>query len=135
MATRDDTIPEQDWPSGRTTSPEVSLINGVKVVEFQIARTTPTTPLYWTSPLTIVRVDLEASFDGGVTWEYAAGLTAEGGPKFDMEGRPGAFTSIRVPYPGRNARLRAHVEVTNGPMRTLITVRSKDEPDARAGVR
>ncbi len=129
MATQTSTIPTQDWPEGRNATVSFPLISRARMVEFEIARQTTLTPLIWVNPSIIITVELEASFDGGATWVGAGGFSAHGGIGLDERVTPARevpFSGIRVPYPGRNAELRAFLTVSGGSPRTSVTIRSRD---------
>lgn len=58
-------------------------------------------------------VGLEASYDGGTTWQHFCSVTAAGVPGTNPDGTPATATSIVVNLPPAGARMKAFA-FTNG---------------------
>lgn len=67
----------------------------------------------WNEPLARLTVGLEASYDGGTTWQHFCSVTAAGVPGTNPDGTPATATSIVMNLPPAGARMKAFA-FTNG---------------------
>lgn len=105
----------RQWPS-------LEVPDGFTRAMVRLGRQTTATPTLWARAATVVTLQVELSVDAGVTWELAAAFTAPGGL---LVGRSGELAESFISCPlrlGLNRQLRVRVNVTNGPLRSILSV-------------
>lgn len=108
-------------PNGATPIPQVALpANSTKMV-LSLARCTTATPTFWPNTNQTIHVDLQFSYDGGASWQVANAFDSSGGivTFHGQEVAQSTGTWIYAPNP---THLRGQLIVTNGPVRTSVTV-------------
>lgn len=73
-------IPLGTYPAGVYPFGPIATPNGLAGFSLRIGRTGATPPC-WTDPLSIIRIDLQFSFDGGVTYPHSENYIGNGGAK------------------------------------------------------
>lgn len=121
--TREVILSERNFPSGTHNIPSRLIPDGENTVTLELSRCTAATPTVWPSASVKIQFSVEASFDNGVTWVKAGGLTAEGGIKTNISGQEITKTTVRVVWPpGAGRRMRATAVITGGTLRTAISI-------------
>src|SRR5690349_22678 len=85
-------FPKTSLPSGTTPVPVTALGASVTSLTMSIARCTDADPTIWPDPNTTLEVDLQASTDGGQSWQDLGGFSAAGGIGTMKDGTQRAFT-------------------------------------------
>lgn len=108
-----------NWPAGdRTAQAPVSAAQSVLV---RLARKTTATPGFWDDAVALV-FSVDVSTDGGVSWRPAFGGTSEGGIVLGRDGNELVETVFGGDIPATANRVRAHLDITGGTLRSEITV-------------
>lgn len=117
-------FPMADYSNGTRTIGPRNVPGGVNSLTFAIARSTTADPTIWPNQSTTVAVNLEASFDGGVTWQTVVGGTAEGGIAPGRHGGEATESSWVAGFPGTDpSQARLTVTVAGGPIHSEGTLR------------
>lgn len=121
MATlqRTQAIPLADYPSGTQNLPVTSVPDTANFFYLEIQRCTSATPTIWPNEATTLTIDLEISYDNGVTWQDFAGYQDSGGIVINHNGVEQPNSVMQAPMePGTKRKLRGTVVIANGPLRT-----------------
>ncbi len=115
MATTVTLLPDLNRAAGTTVvSPEAAVPAGLLRVLLAVRSTTHT------DPARSVALTLEASYDGGATWQHEASATFVGGTPTRTPGVYGLFVSVnQSPYP---THARGVCAVAGGAVRFSLTL-------------
>jgi hypothetical protein len=103
------------------------LPDWVSVAEFHVERCTPEAPDVWPRADQTIDVDLELSFDGGATWQFAGHFGAFGGVHICRDGSVGKTSAGRMKFTkGAGRQVRGKLRVGNGPVHTSLSARLSD---------
>jgi hypothetical protein len=100
-------------------------------VTVALNRCTGASALQWPNAATVAQIDLSVSFDGGATFQYGGGFTAQGGIVLDIDGITQIgqtvasyqyFESGMPPVPRLITNLIVTMTVTSGPLATSGSV-------------
>lgn len=109
--------------SGRQELPILTVPDANDSVTIRLKRATSLEPLNWSNRSTTISLTVDASYDGGATWEFFVGATAEGGVHVTRTGVELEETTLSGTLRrGSGRRLRATLEVANGPLATRTTI-------------
>ena len=118
---RDTAIPLRNYSGFNEIGP-LNVPDFVRYLQFEIARCTSVDLSIWTSALTLLAMRFEVSIDGG-EWRPAGGFDGAGGISRDRQGNEVTKSLFKVDVPpGVNRRIRATVDISNGPLRTTGTM-------------
>ena len=124
--TRTTVLNRGNYPSGTRSIPERAVADDVRSIGFELARCTTAEPTLWPNVSTTVEVTVEVQYDG--VWKPLGSWTAQGGiaEKQDSAKDGGgewdrSFCIFTLP-PGTGRRIRGTANITNGPLRTEVTV-------------
>lgn len=107
-------------PTGARTFGPATLAAGVQYLEVELATAS------WGATTTL-EVLVEVSFDSGAHWEFNSSDGPLAPPFLDRQGNPtnvGMSWSVRD-EDNANRRIRVTTTVVNGPLPTVVTVRSR----------
>lgn len=108
-------------PNGTTNIPQVALpANSTKMV-LTLARCTTATPNVWQRSDQTIHVDLQFSYDNGVSWEAANAFDSSGGIA-SFHGKEVTNSTGTWIYASNPTHLRGTVVASNGPIRTSVFV-------------
>jgi hypothetical protein len=115
-------IPLGDYPSGTRSFGPIATPNGLAGFDVRIGRCTSVDPTIWPNLATIVKLDLQFSYDGGVTYTPLGANSWEGGGGIAV-GRDGEVPEAVLSWrfkPDEPTHFKAQITVTNGPIRTYL---------------
>jgi len=119
---REQAFPLDNYPTGVFNIPVKLIEASVTSIYFEIKRCTDADLTIWPNITTEISYNQEVSFDNGQTWIPGGGFGAMGGIHTMRDGTQApisAFTVFVPPQQGnKKRRLRATVEIMNGPLRT-----------------
>ena len=117
-------LPLATYPSGTRNFGPVSLPRGLDGFEVRMGSCTSADPTIWPDPATVVKVDFQFSYDGGTTWTPLGQNSWEQGGGI-IVGRNGEVPERIFGWsfsPNQPNAAKATVTVTNGPIRSYLTV-------------
>lgn len=108
--------------SGSQAFGPLAITQNIVTAVVRLARATTLTPTLWADPTTTISLELDASLDGGASFQQICALTSAGGI-FSLAGveAPETFLTCSVPR-APDRQIRGRITVTNGPLATLLTV-------------
>lgn len=110
--------------SGTQTFGPINVPDAMSNLFIKLARCTTATPTFWPNVATQVTARILVSYDGGLTFPILViGFAASGGIYVPRTGIEAPFSIARgndAPRVGR--KIRAEIEVTNGPLVSQVTV-------------
>lgn len=121
-------LPLRNYPSGVRTFVK-QMPKGLAGFSISIGRCTNADPTIWSSPDTRIRLKVECSFDGGLTfpsngggveWEQGGGIISS------RKGEVHATSVVSAMFNPEPNAVRITVEVINGPVRTYADVTVPD---------
>jgi len=116
------TFPKTSIPDGATPVPVTLLPASVASLTMSVARCTDADPTIWPDPTTTLEVDLQASTDGGQTWQDLGGFTSAGGIGTMKDGTQRQFTTCTWNFQGVPTHVRGSINVANGPLVTSVSI-------------
>src|SRR4051812_42143110 len=112
--------------SGSHSAGPIDVADDVTSVDFSVARCTTATPTIWPNTATTLRVVPQMSIDGGLTWIECGAFTAQGGIGLGKGGVESPFSigggSLPAPVNGITRRYQVTATITNGPLRSSMTI-------------
>jgi len=122
-AQRIDLLPLAIYLDGsQTFVPRVIPDNIVGLV-LELQRCTMADLTVWPNPLTHLWARMELSLDGGLTWIAAGGIGSFGGISISPGNIEVADSCLKIDLlPGLGRMLRGQIDVTNGPIRTTVSI-------------
>lgn len=112
--TKTKVLPLQIYPAGTHLIPASNLNNNVAAYLLEIARCTTATPTIWPDPASTIEINIEVSFDNGVTWVGGGGFSAYGGIYVRRDGTEGTTSSARFDIPsGTRRKIRASITLSH----------------------
>lgn len=108
--------------SGTRNFGPVAISDAFSRIKLVLGRRTNGTQNNWNDPATHVEAQIFISINGG-PFTLLVGFGAEGGTDLRPDGTesPASTVEINLP-PGVNRQARATIVVTNGPLRSVLTV-------------
>lgn len=124
-------FPLANYASGTRTLGPRTIPGQISTLTFALARCTTPDQTIWQHPIdkddpivTTIAVNVEASYDGGVTWQSIGGCTSQGGIAPGRFGGELAETSLVMQFPGpQSVQARMTLTVAGGPLRSVGTLR------------
>ena len=123
MAVRIDLLPLADYPTGSRIFGPLAIADDIIGIVLEFQRCTSADLTIWPSPLTELWVRMELSLDDGATWICAGGIGAPGGilPGLNVAELTDNWLKVDL-LPGIGRLLRGEATVTNGPLRSCVSV-------------
>lgn len=109
-------------PTG-TRQFSVNIPNGLTAITVQLARMTAATPTLWTNPATTLNMNLSLSLDGGQSFNFYSGFSAQGGAFIGKGGIEIPYSSMTFNLPaGASRRAQVEIIVENGPLVSNVAI-------------
>ncbi len=117
-------LPLGTYPSGSVSFGPRAVPNGLAGFNVRIGRCTSADTSIWTNPATIVRLDMQFSYDGGTTWTpLGANSWEQGGGIITQRGVEAPESIVSWDFsPDEPNALKGQITVTNGPIKTYLDV-------------
>jgi len=115
-------IPLGTYPSGTRAFGQIATPNGLAGFDIRIGRCTSATPTIWLDPATIVELQLQFSYDGGVIYTpLGANGWSQGGGIITQRGveAPESVLTWRF-RPAEPTHFKGQITVRNGPITTYL---------------
>lgn len=122
MKTR--SIPLGTYPSGSVTRGPFAFPNGLNGFDMRIGRCTTADTSIWSNASTIIKIDLQFSYDSGATYTEL-GANSWSGPGGIISGRDGEVAETVLTWefhPAEPTHAMAQLTVINGPVKTYLDV-------------
>lgn len=117
-------LPLDDYTVPSLSIGPVVVPENVSILTLFVRRNTPVEPFIWPDSNTILSLQSEISYDGGVQWRPFFGFIARGGVAIDDSTRqPAVSLYITVPLPrlaNQNCQVQATLGIVGGPLRTAV---------------
>ena len=106
-------MPLGDYAAGNYPLGPAVIADNVSFIQIAIQNNSVAQPTIWPNAGDTVSMDLQMSWDNGVTWEPQFQGSSGGGPKLDKFGAEVPFTYISIfPRPGVARRFKGSVTLS-----------------------
>lgn len=121
-ATKTRQIPLGNYPNGTRNFGPIATPKGLDQFDIRIGRCTTADPTIWPNASTVLKIDLQFSFDGGVNYTpLGANSWEQGGGIIVQRGVEQAETILTWSFsPDQPTHFKGRITVTGGPIRTYL---------------